>query len=645
MSEIKTLNGYSLADAKAREQINQLSEEMGHKQPAGNYVKTVNGATPDENGNVVVSGGGSGGSSVVVDATLTKEGQAADAKVVGNKVKELAEEIGALKESGTTPEQIKDAVNDYLDEHPVSFKPHVYNVKDYGAVGDGVTDDGAAIDAAFAEAIAHLPAEVYFPAGEYGLLTGGILVKLPNGSGGLTVRGEGSDKSKLKYLENWTNGGKWYSLSIGPVNTPATLDEYLHDISILDLGVYDTDPINHAWHVDKGDPATEETHGFDIGYTRRATVARCEIRNVGDEAIDIYSCIDVLVTDNKVYDSPAAGANGGAISICDGSDTVTVTNNIVSGSIDTKINYGIVVESLLIPVRNVIFANNIITNINGNGINIGCPNAGATAENVLIENIIIKDCINGVAFSGTYPKNHITMSNIIIDGVSGQGFLLESNTMKGISIKGCTIKNTGGHGIFASTISEDDVMLISDCLLEGIQEQGIVINSNCKINNCYIYGVGMKGGMTSGAIQRFGGEMVVSNCKLANVQMTKGIQEASSVSDTDIFFASGDGDAITGSLLKSVVGGRTNGRITIGANGAIVDGVTIESSANVYHAIHLSGAKKTIVSNCRITISNYDAVGETGDADYNIITGIISNKSVNKIGANSIAVNNIKVPN
>jgi hypothetical protein len=350
----------------------------------------------------------------------------------------------------------------------------------------------------------------------------------------------------------------------------------------------------------------------------------------------------VLVTDNKVYDSPAAGANGGAISICDGSDTVVVSNNVVNGSIPTKINYGIVVESLMIPVRNVIFSDNIIENINGNGINIGCPNEGATAENVLIDNIIIKNCVNGVVFGGIYPKNYVTMSNIIIDAVSGRGFQLESNTMKGISIKGCTIKNTGGHGIFVSTNNYDDVMLISDCRLENIQNQAMLIKSNCKINNCYINGAGLKGDITSGAIHKFGGEMVVSNCKLANVHMTKGIQDANSISDTDIFFASGDGDAITGGI-RSVHGGSTNGRIIISANGAIIDGMTIESSANVYHAILLSSAKKTIVSNCRITISNYDAVGEIGESDYNLITGIVSNKGVNKIGANSIALNNIKV--
>lgn len=53
------------------------------------YVKTVNGAAPDENGNVTVKVS----SDVSIDATLTQEGAAADAKAVGEAVNQLSEEI------------------------------------------------------------------------------------------------------------------------------------------------------------------------------------------------------------------------------------------------------------------------------------------------------------------------------------------------------------------------------------------------------------------------------------------------------------------------------------------------------------------------------------------------------------------------
>ena len=43
-----------------------------------------------------------------------------------------------------------------------------FNVKDYGATGDGVTDDSAAVQAAVDAAIAAKGGDVYFPAGKYG---------------------------------------------------------------------------------------------------------------------------------------------------------------------------------------------------------------------------------------------------------------------------------------------------------------------------------------------------------------------------------------------------------------------------------------------------------------------------------------------
>lgn len=68
-----------------------------------NAVKTVNNTAPDANGNVNVR-------------------------------------------AELDPEEIEEAVSDYLDEHPVvAAAAGIVSVADYGAVGDGVTDDSAAI--------------------------------------------------------------------------------------------------------------------------------------------------------------------------------------------------------------------------------------------------------------------------------------------------------------------------------------------------------------------------------------------------------------------------------------------------------------------------------------------------------------------
>lgn len=65
------------------------------------------------------------------------------------------------------------------------------NVKDFGAVGDGTTDDAAAIDAAFTAANAAAGSIVFFPAGTYRRTTA---FSIPAYT---TVKGEGSQSTKI----------------------------------------------------------------------------------------------------------------------------------------------------------------------------------------------------------------------------------------------------------------------------------------------------------------------------------------------------------------------------------------------------------------------------------------------------------------
>lgn len=93
-----------------------------------------------------------GDSNILIDETLSKTGQAADAKVTGDKFNELASDIENI--GNPTDEQISNAVNSYMDNNPITItetdptvpewakqpqKP-TYTASEVGAEASGTAD-------------------------------------------------------------------------------------------------------------------------------------------------------------------------------------------------------------------------------------------------------------------------------------------------------------------------------------------------------------------------------------------------------------------------------------------------------------------------------------------------------------------------
>lgn len=89
------------ADAKA------VGDALANKQPKGNYVKTVNGTAPDTSGNVTVDAGG-----VSNYTELTNKPKVNGVELVGDKT---SADLGI---GNPTDEQVASAVTAWLDEHP-----------------------------------------------------------------------------------------------------------------------------------------------------------------------------------------------------------------------------------------------------------------------------------------------------------------------------------------------------------------------------------------------------------------------------------------------------------------------------------------------------------------------------------------------
>lgn len=529
----------------------------------------------------------------------------------------------------------------------------IVNVKDFGAKGDGVTSDRTAILSAFSYAINHyasksIPVTVYFPEGEYGLKACGMYVDMPFGSGNLTVKGDGADKSTIVYLDEWVNGGSWVALRFKTEGEPSSVDEYLHDITIQDLGVYDTDPVGHAWNTANGDPGTEETHGFNIQYCVRATIKNCKVDSVGDEAIDMTHCIDSQMIDNVVYNSPGAGSAGGAISVGDESKNVKIANNTIIGSINesSKTNWAIAVEALLAHIEDVTVENNIIQNMGGWGIHIGAP--AGTISNVLVKNNVITDCRDGgIRTSSSGQTTNVQLiGNTISNTKTGIG--IEGTNKDQTLIEDCVMEALSDCGISIAAPSSGDTVIRNSTIRNSQYRAVYNAGTNTLIDYVLMDGIGLSGSVTVGAITQYAssGSCTVSNTMILNCQNKKAVQSVQKVVNTYIEQSETSGYiSISGANL--IQNCRVN-RIVQTKTESVIDGLVLSTGAALgTHAATVTGTGITITNGVFYMPTNTSryAVYENGtSADNNTFTNNLSvgGKGVKVIGANSVGTDNFK---
>lgn len=568
---------------------------------------------------------------------------------------------------------------EYANEAKASARPYRrINVRDYGAVGDGIANDQPAIWEAITAAKAliaeDVPCELYFPAGTYGILEGGIGIKLPQGKGGLLIRGAGREITTIQYLEDWQNGGSygngWYALDISPEGspTPHKYDTYIHDVAITGLTIRDDYPDKHATHTAKGTASNaawaEENHGINIGYCVRAAVTDCTLINLGDEVIDIYSCEDTIVMNNHIEGCPAAGPGGGAIAICDGSKGAVVSGNTIhrtgadyvltaddfggadgitlaagtdmSGSVElpdgtvidrgtqltqdtfipvgTKIlksNYGVAVESLYVPVSDVVISNNIICDVHGKAVNLGCTNEGASIDNVIISDNVMTGADKGINIMGAYPKRGIkTQNNIITDCLEEAIF---AYAVEDITISGNTFRNIKGNiAINTASCGADSRQLISDNVFENIENTVVFCSGITTIKDCVFDGVGTTNApenVSACAINKNNGTLTIDGCTIKNLYLTglKGaVANADEITHSVIQMVSTEGVINTASQaiyntssLSSLTNCRIYGWVPIEKEGAIVQGVIVDASNSSVEAVRVS-ANDVVINGCNI---------------------------------------------
>ena len=457
-----------------------------------------------------------------------------------------------------------------------------YNIKDFGAKGDGVTGDNAAIISGLDFAAARWTADndakttLYFPTGDYALINpaqadtpGGISYSFPDGFGGLTITGDGGNASRLL----WTGDNAMhassvvYALQIHTTTYPATADaQWLHDIAIVDFGVADDDPDTHE--IAGG----EETHGFRITYANRVTYDSVMVDSCGDEYMIVDNCHDVLfdncVARNNLFSSASGSTNAG-INIMNGCENVVVSGCRLFSSDDAKKGgAGISIEmqdtDLNLGSYNITVSGSTIENA---FIGILLFTGNGEIENVSIAGNTISTCDVGIAkqSSQAYNFKNVSISNNTIDTVhtaveitaAGANYAYASE----IVISGNVIKDV----IYAAT---SEAVLPGNAMRLSGQRVSAVDNviSNAYGSAILMYDVDtltIKGGTidnvnttdeTYGAIDKHAASTTTTNITVDGITLTdgnhEGVNAISEIKNSTVFLVD-DGGSTNRAVIVS----------------------------------------------------------------------------------------------
>lgn len=205
------------------------------------------------------------------------------------------------------------------------------NVKKFGAVGDGETDDTQAIQSAIDYCAANDVSTISLPAGEY-VISEPLLIS----SSGLTF--QGMQGSALKYQGEGTD--RTYAL----INAQGTASDPLENITIENITLDCTGQIYKGGETledpttTSPKPASHGLQGFRAKFCKNVTIRGCKILDLYGDGIRIERCHSVIIDGNILND--VGGGNivsGGPTGYDDFGDgivsffsfDVKITNNTV----------------------------------------------------------------------------------------------------------------------------------------------------------------------------------------------------------------------------------------------------------------------------------------------------------------------------
>lgn len=191
----------------------------------------------------------------------------------------------------------------------------VFNVKDYGAVGNNSNDDTSAINSAFSALVAlyatgHMGV-LYFPRGVY-VVSSSLSFNLGTGSaplnrGGFTLRGDGPGVSTLKF----TNSPTGITITTGPIQQLG-LENY-QPITVEDLAIT-TSTVNSGTALSViGDVSDARGRALVVNNVVIATWGASDVTQQWVNGVYVKDCANVTFTSCNISGSlPTPGSSSGA---------------------------------------------------------------------------------------------------------------------------------------------------------------------------------------------------------------------------------------------------------------------------------------------------------------------------------------------